>query len=322
MQRVGLQWWCGCVLCVLFALSATHAAEQRVVAYVPTWCDVARLTASVSVRQLTHLNIAFVNPTSDAGDLEIPAGIAPLLAKAHEHGVRVLVSLGGGTASEDRVQRERYTALIAPMRRTGFIRGILGYVRTHGYDGVDVDLEGPAITAEYAAFIDELAIALRAEQKLLTAALSSGYGGGKIPEAALARFDFINLMAYDATGPWTADKPGPHASVDFAKQEIAFWRNRGMPADRLVLGVPFYGYAFNADRTVTALAFKDIVARHPGAEQHDAIGTLFYNGFPAIRAKAALVTSAGLGGLMIWSLDQDAAAGSSLLAEIARAFAR
>jgi GH18 family chitinase len=322
MPRAVFEWWRGGVLCVLLALSAAQAVEQRVVAYVPTWCDVARLTATVPFRHLTHLNIAFVNPTTDAGDLEVPAGIAPLVARAHEHRVRVLVSLGGGAASEDRVQRERYLALIAPPRRAGFIRGILGYVRTHGYDGVDVDLEGPAITAEYAAFIDELATALRAEKKLLTAALSSGYGGEKIPKAALARFDFINLMAYDATGPWTPDKPGPHASVEMAKTEIAFWRARDLPADRLVLGVPFYGYSFNPDRTVNALAFKDIVARHPGAAQHDAIGTLFYNGFPAIRAKAALVTSEGLGGLMIWSLDQDAAEGSSLLAEIARAFAR
>ena len=318
-MRRSHRWWLGLLL-----LTAMHlpAAELRIVAYVPTWSDLARLTTAIPFARLTHLDIAFVNATDDAGTLEAPAKVAPLIAAAHQHGLRVMVSLGGGSASEDRVQRERYAALMAPARRAGFISGITRYLRTHGYDGIDIDLEGPAISADYGGFIADLATTLQAEHQLLSAALSSGYGGDRIPAAALTHFDFINLMAYDATGPWTPDRPGPHASVELATAEIAFWRRRGVAGERIVLGVPFYGYAFNADRSVRALSFNDIVTRHPGAEQHDQVDTLFYNGFPAIRAKAALVMKEGLGGMMIWSLDQDAPGERSLLAEMARVLGR
>ena len=39
-------------------------------------------------------------------------------------------------------------------------------------------------------------------EKLLTAALSQGYGGGNVPNSVFERFDFVNIMAYDGTGPW------------------------------------------------------------------------------------------------------------------------
>jgi chitinase len=301
---------------------AGWSQELRVVGYVPTWSDLPRLTVTLPFQRLTHLNLAFVNPTTAEGELEVPAGAAALVARAKAQGVRVLVSLGGGSASEDGVMRARYLALIAPARRTAFITTIMAYVDTQGYDGVDVDLEGPAITDDYGGFIADLAASLQARGKLLSAALSSGYGGGRILPATLALFSYLNLMAYDATGPWTPDRPGPHASLEHATHEVAFWRARGVPADRLVLGVPFYGYAFNADRSVTAWSYRKIVEANLGAQEHDQIGTLYYDGFPAVRSKAALITREGLGGAMIWSLDQDIADARSLLAELARALGR
>ena len=86
--------------------------------------------------------------------------------------------------------------------------------------------------------------------------------------------------------------------------------------------MPFYGYAFNADRSVTAWPYRRIVETHAGAQERDQVGTLYYDGFPAVRAKAALVTRERLGGAMVWSLDQDIADGRSLLAELARALGR
>jgi GH18 family chitinase len=70
------------------------------------------------------------------------------------------------------------------------------------------------------------------------------------------------------------------------------------------------------------MPFRKIVEQHPDAAQHDQIGTLYCDGQPAIRAKAALAKKDGLGGLMIWSLDQDVLGPDTLLTTMASALGR
>jgi hypothetical protein len=59
------------------------------------------------------------------------------------------------------------------------------------------------------------------------------------------------------------------------------------------------------------------LAAHPGAENADQAGnTIWYNGIPTIKAKTKYVVDQGLGGVMIWSLDQDVKGKRSLLSAI------
>lgn len=148
--------------------------------------------------------------------------------------------------------------------------------------GLDVDLEGPAINQDYGKFITDLSAGLRARGKLLTAALSHMNGADKVSDDAMHLFDFINIMAYDATGPWCPAEPGQHSSFDFAKESLDYWTKRGLPKDKAILGVPFYGYGFGADR-------------------NEGIG---------------YVVDGELGGVMIWQLAHDASGPHSLLLAI------
>lgn len=320
-----LRWTAGlaAVCLTLFALAARAAdlpsTRPVVVAYVPTWIDVPKFARTIDYAKVTHLNVAFENPTDDAGTMSFHAGDAALIAAAHAHQVKVLVSIGGGSASESKAAQARYATLTTDAQRAAFVARLVDYVTVHDFDGLDVDLEGPAITAiRYGPFVRDLAAALKAKGKLLTAAVSRGYGGEHIPDDALAAFDLIHVMAYDATGPWSPNRAGQHSSLEYARANVTYWLDaRKVPRSHLVLGVPFYGYGFGDAYRKRDYPYAEIVAAHPGAESADQAGnTTWYNGVPTIRAKAQLALDERLAGVMIWSLDTDATGDKSLLTAI------
>ncbi|MCW1921691.1 glycosyl hydrolase family 18 protein [Luteolibacter arcticus] len=296
-----------------FSIGSAHA-RPKVVAYVPNWINLEEFSKTIDYTKVTHLNIAFENPTDDSGELSFNRRNRALLEKAKAAKVKVLVSIGGGSASGDEVLKARYFKLLADDQRAGFVTKLAAYVEKHGFDGLDVDIEGPSINEDYGDFIADLAAVLKPKGKLLTAALSKGYGGDRVPDAALGHFDFLNIMAYDAKGSWNPEAPGQHSSLEFAKGAANYWLARGLPKEKAILGVPFYGYGFGKDFRNGGFGYADILARHPEADQQDQVGeTIWHNGQPTIRAKAKHVVDEGLGGVMIWSLNNDVKGEKSLL---------
>jgi GH18 family chitinase len=294
-----------------------HGKRKLVIGYVQDEDGAPSFADQVDYSKVTHLNIAFANPTDSAGDFSVPPHIDDIVARAHKEKVKVLISIGGGMASEDGALRTNYYALITNPNRAGFVSKLVKYVDDHNLDGLDVDLEGPAINKDYEALVGDLAKALKPKGKLLTAAVSSGYGGDQITAAALSKFDIVNVMAYDGTGPWNPDRPGQHSSMDMAKDNTNYWIGRGVPKSKLVLGLPFYGYGFGEAFTKDGYTFSQIVDKFPGAELVDQIGkTIWYNGIPTIQAKTRYALEQDLAGVMIWSLNQDAKGKQSLLAAI------
>jgi chitinase len=310
LSRIG-----GVILVVLFSSSAY--AQKKVVAYVPNWVDLNSFSETIDYAKLTHINIAFENPTNAAGDLSFNKKNPVLITKAQTNGVKVLISIGGGSASGNKTLLNRYFSLVNETNRASFAVKLADYVSTHGFDGLDVDIEGPSINQDYGAFIQELAKVLKPRGKLLTAALSKGYGGNKVPDSVFAHLDFVNIMAYDGAGYWNTNAPGQHSSMAFAKDNVRYWLERGLPKSKAVLGVPFYGYGFGEAFRKRDYSYSAILAAYPGAESTDQIGnTIWYNGIPTIKAKARYVVDERLGGVMIWSLDYDVKGERSLLSAI------
>ncbi len=290
-------------------------ARKVVIAYVPNWIDLAAFSKTIDYNKITHLNIAFENPINDAGDLSFNPADAELIQRARAAGVKVLVSIGGGgDTPEDSVFQKRYFALLSDEHREEFIQKISAYLTLHKLDGLDVDIEGPTINKDYGKFIDGLATILKPQKMLLTAALSRGYGGKKVPDASLGQLDFVNVMAYDATGPWEPKKSGQHSSMSFAKDNVSYWLQRGVTKEKLVLGVPFYGYGFGRDFQKEGYTYAEILKHYPEAENRDEVGeTIWCNSGPTIREKTEYVLKNDLAGIMIWSLEQDAPGDKSLL---------
>lgn len=312
----GHNMWQGFFQCAELVAFVKRTAKARpvVAGYVPVWEDLAAAAERLDFAALTHLHLAFVNPSDAAGTLPFDAKVTPLMAKARAAGVKVLFSLGGGGASEDADMRARYAVLLSDGARAGFVKSLASYATAHGFDGIDVDLEGPAITEQYGAFIRDLAAALKPAGLLMTAALSKGYGGDRVPAEALAAFDLVHIMAYDATGPWAADRPGQHSSLAFAQENVQWFLQRGLKPERAVLGVPFYGYGFGEGMKGRSFTYAEIVKQWPDAAQRDASGsTVYYNGRATIEAKCRYAREQNLAGLMIWTVTGDAPGGDSLL---------
>src|SRR5947209_18567923 len=105
--------------------------------------------------------------------------------------------------------------------------------------------------------------------------------------------------------------------MEYNKRSVDYWIDKGVPRRKLVVGVPFYGYGFGDAFTPDGYTFAQIVAKFPGSENSDQVGsTIWYNGIPTIKAKVDYVKNQGYAGVMIWSLDQDVAGSQSLLGAI------
>lgn len=296
---------------------AANAQGKKVVAYVPNWIDTKTFVETIDYNKITHINIAFENPINATGDLSFSSQNEVLIAKARANNVRVLISIGGGSASGDKELLARYFDLLTDAKRAAFVAKLADYLVAHEFDGLDVDIEGPSINKDYGAFVRDLAKALKPKGKLLTAALSQGYGGDKVPDSVFADFDFVNIMAYDGAGYWDPTSPGQHSSLESAKSNVGYWLKRGLPKSKAVLGVPFYGYGFGDAFRKRDYPYSEVVASYPGAEKLDQVGsTIWYNGISTIRAKAKYVVDDDLAGIMIWSLDYDVKGERSLLSAI------
>jgi GH18 family chitinase len=298
-------------------------AKEKVVAYVPNWVDLKSFSETIDYAKITHINIAFENPINERGELSFHKKNEILIAKAHANDVKILVSIGGGAASGNKQLKARYFDLLSQPKRADFAAKLAAYVTDHNFDGLDVDIEGPSINQDYGAFIRELSAAMKPKSKLLTAALSQGYGGKSVPDSVFEHFDFVNVMAYDGAGSWNPDAPGQHSSMEFAKRNVDYWLKRGLPPSKTVLGVPFYGYGFGKAFRKRTYSYSEIVAAYPDAAKSDQVGeTIWYNGVPTIEAKTKYAIDRKLAGIMIWSLDNDVKGEKSLLDAITRTYAQ
>lgn len=118
-----------------------------------------------------------------------------------------------------------------------------------------VDWEHPCDPQQGRDFLSLLAtvrLHLPNDEYLLTAALPAGQWVLQHIDLYRAQeyLDFINLMAYDFSGPWTStaghhaqlypgnpDEPSGSAAVDYVK-------STGFPAKKILLGIPVYGRSF------------------------------------------------------------------------------
>ena len=311
-------------------------AQTKVVGYIPSYKNMTAVVDNTDLSKLTHINISFLNPNASGavmsgGDPVCMAGafggnaagseLSYVVQKAHQAGVKVLVSVAGGVIPSC---SGNWATLLQPGNRTAFVNNLLQFVNYFNLDGLDIDIEGALLTnidnaGNYTPFIQALRNGLPSG-KLLTSATAS-YVGGMVPTSSLPYFDFVNIMSYDAIGPGWGTPGIEHSSYSQAVSHINTWKARGLTKDKLVLGVPFYGYGFgsyNAD-----YSFAQIVSQFgAAAAQNDVIGSvcagcsyITYNGIPTIRNKTQLARQEG-SGVMIWELSQDAAGTNSLLSAI------
>jgi hypothetical protein len=260
----------------------------------------------------THLNYAFLNPDSLANFAYNPC-LDSLTKVAHSNKVKVLASIGGGSAPE------YYSTLLTDDNRRRLISKLTKVTLDYNLDGIDVDLEGSRIDSNYEKFVTELSSSLRPYNKLLTAAIASVYKD-QLTDKALQQFDYITIMTYDKTGPWRPEIAGHHSPYSMAVEDLQYWGDiRKLDRKKLYLGLPFYGYSFGP-KGASSMSYNQIVTTFPGAEKKDELkmpdgSRMYYNGIPTIRKKVKLAKK-DAGGIMFWQLMGDAPGEKSLVRAI------
>jgi GH18 family chitinase len=302
----------GCVLAISAGCAATTpAASQptdsgdaafRVIGYVT---DTGVMASEEQLRQLTHINYAFALPRPDGTLFEIanPWKLEGYVATAREHGIKVLISVGGWGWDD---AFEQLAA--APATRSTFVAEVTALVAEFELDGADIDWEYPdpgASSDAFTALMRELRASLP-PGKLLTAAVAAvGPGADGIAVDVFPMVDFLNLMAYDGSGP-------QHSPMSYAEESLAYWQGRGLPPAQSVLGVPFYSRP-------AEVPYRDLVKADAGAAATDQIEyhttLVSYNGLETMRRKTRLAMDEA-SGIMIWTVLDDTTDDTSLLRAI------
>lgn len=326
-----------CITFLLVSVSASVDAKPVVIGYIPAFRAMAATIDATDLTLVTHINISFLNPDANGalikndamqcmpdavGASTTASDLSYVINKAHQVNVKVLVSVAGGVIPS--CSGDWNSLLHTPNRQT-FVDGLIKFVDDFNLDGLDVDLEGDVLTkidkaGDYTPFIQALSAQLKTRNKLLSCATAS-YEGGMIPIASIPYFDYVNIMSYDTIGPSWGTPGVEHSTYTQAVSDVNLWKSRGLSQEKLVLGVPFYGYGFGT--YAANYSFKEILTKL-GAENSDkdVIGTacancsyLTYNGLSTIKNKTRLALQNGAG-IMIWELSQDATGTSSLLKAI------
>lgn len=279
----------------------TSEPAFRLIGYVTDEID----PALVPYAQLTHLNYAFVTPNADGtfNNITYPDKLNTIVEQAHARGVKVLISVGGWGWDD------QFEALAAdPATRAVFVSGLVAYAAEHHLDGLDLDWEYPdpgASAQHFLALLQALRAALPAESLLTAAVLAAGDTATGILPTTFPLLDFVNIMAYDASNT-------DHAPYTFAESALTFWRQRGLPPEKAVLGVPFYARP-------NWVPYRDLVAANPATAHLDVIEyageKVYYNSQETMAAKTHLAMQQG-SGIMIWTLSFDTSDETSLLTTI------
>ncbi|MEN7548190.1 glycosyl hydrolase family 18 protein [Rapidithrix thailandica] len=291
-------------------IPSQNAVGHKIVGYFPSW---GGPVSQIQFDKLTHVNYAFALPTASGGlePLANPSHLQDLVTQAHANNVKVLLAIGGWDIGDGGGNDGRFNTLAAdPATRTAFVNTVMQWVSNYNLDGVDMDWEYPdrdtPSSDHFSLLMQELSTALHAQGKLLTAAVVAlGWNAGGVKDDVFGYVDFLNIMAYDGGNGEL------HAPYSYAVDALNYWRGRGLPKAKAVIGVPFYGRP-------TWKAYKTLIAEgaDPNSDTFVSNGsTVYYNGITTIKAKAQLSMQEG-GGIMIWELSHDTQDQTSLLRAI------
>jgi len=254
--------------------------------------------------KLTHINYAFLTPKEDGTFNPLLNGrkLAQIVQTGHTKNVKVLISVGGWGWDQ------QFESLAAnPESRTTFIQNLTAFVDQYQLDGADIDWEYPDAgqsSENFLALIQQLRAAMP-DKLLTTAVVSYGDHASGIHPNSLELFDFVNVMTYDGHD---------HGTMEQYEKGLSFWSERGLPKQKIVMGMPFYSHV--KDSTAAGVAFAKLVQADPAAAQVDEFEYYglpeVYNGIPTVQAKTRIAMERA-SGVMFWALDHDAPGELSLV---------
>ena len=347
------------IILVLFGLGSCNIKKEPtksnavIVAYVYPGNKIMNPN-DFSAEKLTPINFAFANIVNG----EIAEGYVTDSAnysilnqlKKKNPDLKILVSIGGWGWSDG------FSEMASDFQsRKTFIESSLGFLQKHQLDGIDLDWEYPGLPGEgnphkpedrqnFTSLLKEFREALdklgseNSKYYMLTIAAGAFqlYADQIEAEKIHPYLDYILLMTYDFSGEW--DTITGHLTNLYSSQfqpesnssdkAVEIFMKAGVPAEKLVLGMAFYGRGwrnveavnnglaqkgtgFNPGYTYRTISekytenkgykrFFDTLARSPYIYNADSLIFISYEDSNSIKYKSKYIIEKKLAGAMFW----------------------
>jgi chitinase len=282
-------------LASLFILISTFCPAAEIIGYIFPQNSVLK-PSDIAAEKLTRINYAFANLKDgkvvegfahDAENFAVLNGL-----KGRNPNLKILISVGGwswsGAFSD---------AALTKASRKVFVDSAIAFVEHYNLDGLDIDWEYPGMVGagnvfrpedkqNYTALLGDLRKAFNREgarlHKRLYTSVATGSDAGFIAHTEMSKVakevDTVNLMCYDYY-EHSDDKIAGHHSPLFrnpadpkkvsSDASVELYRKAGVPARKLILGVPFYGHAWTSDGL-----YKSAVGANIPTDYHDITSTM------------------------------------------------
>lgn len=309
-----------------------HAKAQKnpvvpVVAYVCSWTS-----DMPDGRYITQINYSFgnVNETFDGLIVQHPDRLRQICdirnsSQAHPS-LKVLLSIGGWTAGG-------FSEMASDsLRRLRFAADCKRVVDEFDLDGIDMDWEYPTSseagissspddTRNYTLLMRDIRAAIGPDKLLTQATICTAL---YIDFAAVDPYvDFTNIMAYDMGRPPFHNTPlynSPLVKNVTADSAVRAHLAAGIPPEKLLLGLAFYGHGVpnhpKVEDLTTVCNWKgytyhwDDQAMVPYmTDDRDGSFAFGYEDLRSLSIKCRYILAKGLHGAMYWSYDGDNANG-------------
>lgn len=290
----------GIVLVAAWCLASSPAAGAfRMEGYLPDY-RISSFDPSMA-RYLTGV-IYFSVQVKPTGELDLtrmpPAAISKLKDLKRRYHVRILIAVGGWNRSQGLAEMA-----VSARARARFVKALADLCFRNGFDGADFDWEQFSAAAEergYAQLLLEAVCVFHGRHMLLSVSITPWQ---KLPKPVLGALDEVHVMSYD--------HPGRHSTLNQAASDVKAWEAQGVPARKLVLGVPAYGR--NVHKFDQVMGYADIVHKYHPAPEADEAGGFSFNGIKTVQAKVWFALGKELGGFALWELGQDTTDQTSLV---------
>jgi Glycosyl hydrolases family 18 len=246
------------------------------------------------------------------------------------HKPRVVLTLGGDGLSAN------FGAVAADQnRRESMATNVESFLSQYQLDGVDFDWEHPATAAQrvdYESLLKQVKQTVGARRVTATVApyivLSNNLFTGN------NAIDGVDLMTYDI-GWWGNDSSNPtrgqHSPNEYVVESVNAWANPagtpidrtyafgeslspGIAADKLGIGLPFYGRGYNGSNPDTAIGYQDLLDQGTTSDgNHYDVGSndFWIPSLADVRQRIQFADQLNLRNVIIWDLGHDLAPSDS-----------
>lgn len=301
-------------------IPTVSAPKGNVVVGYATYWD----TTIPNPKYLSHICYAFAHIKNDFETLDIktPSRLTAITAlKKQKPELKILLSVGGWGAGNFSEMAASKT------HRKNFAQNCLKAVTQYGLDGIDLDWEyptsnaagissSPSDTYNFTLLVKELRSVLGAD-KLLT--MASADNGKYVDfKAVTPYFNFINLMTYDMGNPPKHNAglyPSSRTYIS-CDESVSIHNNKGVPYEKIVMGIPFYGHGDGKAYPVDGVDYRDIktgsfkemwdeTSQVPYLADEKGNMVLSYDNARSVDLKAQYILKKGLKGAMYWNIEAD-----------------